>query len=205
MIQRALLLLSITGLLPAALHADDEVRFGRLFMEPKTREQLDESRQQNADSRQLPADEAPEDAEISTLRIDGVLLRRDGSTEIWVNGQRGDSPQLAVRRAAGNRFRVVLPGGGEVTLKPGQVYSFESRRVLEGYEAARELAAERKPAEEVAQLPVAAGIVPAQAQPAAGQPAAPAFNEAELAEQDVHIQLQEEHNPSRQQGNGVGN
>lgn len=203
---RALILLSLASLPFAPAYAEDEVRFGRLFTEPGTREQLDESRKQSSSAQPLPEAEDVEDAAITTLKVDGVLMRRDGSTEVWVNGVRDDS-QLKVQRAGRDRFRVSVPGGGEVILKPGQIYSFESRRVLEGYEADKELASEPATASQAAatQQPAQSSVIVKTAPPmkapeakAATPPAthradpAAEFDETELVEQDFRIKLLEE-------------
>jgi hypothetical protein len=210
--KRVLILLSLLALAslpPRPAPAEEDARFGRLFMEPNTRRQLDESRKQNSSAQPLPAaQEIEEDAPLTALKVDGVLMRGDGSTEVWINGVRGDS-RLTVRRAGGNRFRVSVPGGGEVTMKPGQVYSFESRRVLEGYEAAREAAtaepdrqtaAPQKPAQ--APLVVRSGPAPVpETNPETDRAAK--FDEAELAEQDFRIRLQEEQMEKLEQGSGA--
>lgn len=211
---RALILLSLASLPFAAAYAEDEVRFGRLFTEPGTRKQLDESRKQSYSAQPLPEAEDVEEAAITTLKVDGVLMRRDGSTEVWVNGVRGDS-QLTVQRAGRDRFRVSVPGGGEVILKPGQIYSFESRRVLEGYEADKELASEPEAGPEAAapQQPAQASVI-VKAEPmkapeagAATPPADPAaeFDEAELVEQDFRIKLLEERMEKLEQDNSGSN
>jgi hypothetical protein len=146
-----ILLLCGGCLFPAAAPAEEDPRFGRLFTESKTRQQLDASRKQNS-SQQLPVieEEVEEDTGVTALKVDGMIMRRDGSTEVWVNGSNTRDSSLpsqqGIRHAGGSNLRLPVPGG-EVTLKPGQVYSLESRRVLEGYEAAKELAAERKPEE----------------------------------------------------------
>jgi hypothetical protein len=196
-----LLLLALASLPPRPAPAEEDARFGRLFMEPNTRRQLDESRKQNSSAQPLPAEsEIEEDAPLTALKVDGVLMRGDGSTEVWVNGVRGDS-RLTVRRAGGNRFRVSVPGAGEVTMKPGQVYSFESRRVLEGYEAAREAAAaepdhQTATPQKPAQAPLVVKSEPATAPeiktPNTETDRAAEFDEAELAGQDFRIRLQEE-------------
>ncbi len=190
------ILLCIASLLPAwAVAEDDDVHFGRLFTEPKTRDNLDESRKQNSSEHLPMADEMEEDAAVTVLKMDGVILRRDGSAEVWINGVRSDSPQ-AVRRSTGNRFEVALPGGGEVVLKPGQVYSLENRRVIEGYEVEKLLAAERKASEPEAGAETKA-TEPAAAKPEAAKEQPTEFDESELAKQDFGIKLE--------QGNGGKN
>ena len=189
-------LIFILSLLPGVALAEDEVRFGRLFMEPATREQLDESRKQNSSAQQLPATQDIDEAAVTALKMDGVVMRRDGSTEVWVNGVRSDS-RLPVRRTSGERFQVSVPGGGEITLKPGQIYSFETRRVIEGYEAAKEMVAEGKTAEPKttsepsSTAPQAAGQA-APLQNGAAEPQQEKFDESELAKQDFRIKLEQE-------------
>jgi hypothetical protein len=192
MMRCAHLLLCIASLLPAMAMAEDEdVRFGRLFTEPKTRENLDESRKQNT-SEELPvAEEMEEDVAVTTLKMNGVIMRRDGSAEVWINGVRSDSSRQTIRRSGGNRFQVALPGGGEVTLKPGQVYSLESRSVIEGYEAEKLLAAERK-VEAQAADEAASATEPTSAKPAPAKDPSAGFDESELAKQDIGIKLEQE-------------
>ena len=141
-----MILLCLACLFPAAALADDdEARFGRLFTESKTRQQLDVSRKQNS-LQQLPVieEEVEEDPAVTALKLDGMIMRRDGSTEVWVNGvSTQDSQRQGIMNSGGNNLRVAVPGG-EVILKPGQVYSFESRRVLEGFEH-RDAPAPRRP------------------------------------------------------------
>jgi hypothetical protein len=192
----ALNLVFTLSLLPAVALAEEDIRIGRLFMEPSTRQQLDESRKQNSSAQQLPATEDNNEAAVTSLKMDGVVMRRDGSTEVWVNGVRSGS-QLAVRRTSGDRFQVSVPGGGEITLKPGQIYSFEMRRVIEGYEAEKELVTEGKTAEsKTAAEPEAAAPQPAgQAAPPQGEVAKPQqeeFDESKLAKQDFRIKLEQE-------------
>lgn len=190
------ILICSANLLPAEVLADDEVRFGRLFTEPKTRQQLDESRKHNS-SKDIPVAEEEEENALTSLKMDGVIVRRDGSTEVWINGTRSESPQLDVRRSGGNQFQVAVPGGGEVTLKPGQIYLFESRRVLEGYEAAKEQATDEKKIAEVieqfsatAEMAGSTSASETKKTDKAGAAGASQFNESELVEQDFPIKLE---------------
>jgi hypothetical protein len=199
-----LMILLCSGcLFPVAAPAEDDPRFGRLFTESKTRQQLDASRKQNSSER-LPVieEEVEEDQAVTALKVDGMIMRRDGSTEVWVNGSntRSDSaPSLqGIRHVGGNSLQVPVPGG-EVSLKPGQVYSFESRRVLEGYEAAKELAAERQPEEAAIQettqnfSPAGNTATTAPQARTSDQTAADKraqFDESELGTQDSTIKLE---------------
>ncbi len=196
-----ILLCGGANLLSAAASADEGGGFGRLFTESKTRQQLDASRKQNSSQQQLPAveEEMEDDTAVTALKLDGMIMRRDGSTEAWINGSSTqDSPRQGIMNSSGNSLRVAVPGG-EVTLKPGQVYSFESRRVLEGYEAAKELAAERKPDETAIQETIETFNNVANMMKPAPQAKAPdqttadegsQFDESELGKQDSTIKLE---------------
>jgi hypothetical protein len=191
-------LLCILSLLPPVVMAEDEVHIGRLFMDPGTRQQLDESRKQNSSAQQLPATQDMDKAAVTALKVDGVVMRSNGSTEIWVNGVRSDS-QLAVRRTRGDSFQVSVPGGGEVTLKPGQIYSFETRRVMEGYEAEKELVdqgktTETKTTEEPAPVASQTSSQSAPPQDEGAKSQQEKFDESELAKQDFRIKLEQEKN-----------
>jgi hypothetical protein len=191
-------LLYTASLLPSAAAAEDQPGFGRLFTESKTRQQLDASRKQNSSER-LPVveEEVEEEEGVTALKVDGMIMRNDGSSEVWVNGiSTRNSPRQGILQG-GNSLRVAVPGG-EVTLKPGQVYSLESRRVLEGYEAAKELEAERKPEEAAVQETIqnfatAGNTATTPQDKTSDQTTADKgaqFDESELGKQDSTIKLE---------------
>jgi hypothetical protein len=193
----ALLLLAVN--LPA-FAADEPIKLGRLFTDPKTRAELDQARNQYSAERleMLANQQELEENVPAEVRMDGVVIRNDGSTEAWVNGSStlkggGRSGQELLNRprpAGGNRYRVTLPGGEEVVLKPGQVYSLEAQRVLEGYEAGKELElepVEPAEAEQNAEAPKVAGNAAAATATAGAE-----FDESKLANQDSRIKLLEE-------------
>jgi hypothetical protein len=190
-----LLLLTINS---PAFAADEAIKLERLFTDRKTRAELDQARNQySAERLEILANQQELDENLpAEVRMDGVVIRSNGTTEAWVNGSstlKGAGQELLnrPRSAGGNRFRVTLPGGEEVVLKPGQVYSLERQRVLEGYEAGKEFDPE------LAEEPVETDT-PKNSQTAApvtGEklPAAAAeFDESQLATQDSRIKLLEE-------------
>ncbi|HEY3487942.1 MAG TPA: hypothetical protein VGL10_07740, partial [Gammaproteobacteria bacterium] len=135
--------------------ADDPFAFGRLFIEPSIRNQMDESRKQYSSQQLnlLDMEEIEEENAPTAVRMDGMIMRRDGSTEVWINGvnparNNYQETRQTPNHAGGDRFQITVPGGAQVTLKPGQVYSLESRRVVEGYEADKELEPEQPQIEE---------------------------------------------------------
>ena len=98
---------------------------GRLFYTPAQRAQLEAARARNVTQvgRTAPGAGAP-----PPIRYDGVLVRSDGKTTRWVDGQ----PQLDASGVAG--------------LKPGQIRA--DGRVYEPYQVLRP-----SPAEPVAEEP----------------------------------------------------
>ena len=86
---------------------------GRLFYTPTQRAQLEAARVRNVtQDRQAAPDVAP-----PPMRFDGMVIRSDGSSTSWVNGQ----PQVG--------------GSGVAGLKPGQIRA--DGKVYEPYQVLR--------------------------------------------------------------------
>jgi hypothetical protein len=197
-----LLLLTINS---PAFAAEEAIKLERLFTDRKTRAELDQARNQySAERLEILANQQELEENVpAEVRMDGVVIRSNGSTEAWINGSstlKGTGQELLnrPRSAGGNRFRVTLPGGEEVVLKPGQVYSLERQRVLEGYEAGKEFEPElieeavdtgtAENPQTAAPASAAAGEKP----PAAAATAGAEFDESQLATPDSRIKLLEE-------------
>lgn len=142
-IVRALILvwLATAPLLPAT--ADDGTDFDRFFTTAAVRTQLNQAREQYTAIG--PVNDEDEDTDQQTLfpevKVKGMIVRSDGSSEIWLNGAStvgNDNISREIRtlteRVGGERVRVTLPDGKAVTLKPGQLYSPDDQRVLEIYQ-----------------------------------------------------------------------
>lgn len=105
---RALLLLGVLALLPAASHAQS---LGRLFLTPEQRAALDLRR-----ASRVPDKPAAVVVESPTARVDGQVVRSGGRSTVWVNG-------VAVREGAQSEGLNVVPapdGPDSVTLAVGE-------------------------------------------------------------------------------------
>jgi len=116
-----LLLLAMLGVCGASLAADP----GRLFYTPDQRAQLEAARARNITQLKQAT---PDTGAPPPVRYDGVVIRSDGKTTRWVDGQ----PQTGASGVAG--------------LKPGQIRA--DGRVYEPYQVLRP-----SPAEPVAEEP----------------------------------------------------
>ena len=105
-----LLLLAMLGVCGASLAADP----GRLFYTPQQRAQLEAARARNVTQVKQAT---PDAGAPPPVRYDGVVVRSDGKTTRWVDGQ----PQLDASGVAG--------------LKPGQIRADD--RVYEPYQVLR--------------------------------------------------------------------
>ena len=125
------LLVALACLQPCAGGADE---LGRLFLTPAERAELEALRQVQAAARLAPVQPdaaaepaAPErdQAPPAAVRFDGIVMRSDGNSTLWINGQNsydGRVPELPVtlRPGAPARLEVQPDGAGTVVLKPGQ-------------------------------------------------------------------------------------
>ncbi|MDP2110399.1 MAG: hypothetical protein Q8N48_11215 [Thiobacillus sp.] len=105
-----LAMLAMLGVCGASLAADP----GRLFYTPDQRAQLEAARNRNV-TQVRPA--TPDASAPPPVRYDGVVIRSDGKTTRWVDGQ----PQLDASGVAG--------------LKPGQIRA--DGQVYEPYQVLR--------------------------------------------------------------------
>lgn len=134
----------------APVHATD---LGRLFLTPAERAALDRARLGADVPEPTPPVEAPAPLDLvvdeviedlEPVRVDGFVRRSGGPATVWVNGtdsyqgnlgEHGlDADDLRVDEA---RVRLPVPATGEVvSLKPGQAWDPNARRVTEPYERA---------------------------------------------------------------------
>lgn len=174
-----------------------ETGFDRFFTDRRTRMQLDQAREQH--SFISPRGNTPinntEELVLPDVKFDGMIIRDDGSADIWINSTGssqeeglGDRVERSATRAKDGSVRVTLPTGKTVTLKPGQVYSMESERVREVYEGDRPAPPPgREDSNEEPAAPETANNSQSENEPEV------AFDESALAEdQDTKIKLLEE-------------
>jgi hypothetical protein len=135
------IVLSIPAVLSA--QAQGEPEFGRFFIDHKTRMELDHARDTWQPSTQAETEDAQTIQELflPEVKLNGLIIRSDGSGEVWVNNAPSFSDnaiskelKINTRHLRNNQVRISLPDGGTVNLKPGQIYSLESQRIREAYE-----------------------------------------------------------------------
>jgi len=134
-------LLILNYILPAV--AQDASELGRFFTTPAERKQLDQARDQYTSIAQSRDAEAglSEGRVFPEVQVKGLIVRDDGSSEIWVNdgstiGKNQLSRELksSTARVGRQNVKVTLSDGEHVTLKPGQIYSPDTQQVIEAYQ-----------------------------------------------------------------------
>jgi hypothetical protein len=150
--QRGLGLIAIALLTmsPALSRAEDEL--GQLFSSGVERARIDEARRL---SRLPPPPPAPEPEAVieppappppppapvrQQFSLDGVVLRSQGPTTVWVNGESstggpllGAAASIAAPARPGAPVRIDAEGGSILLLKPGQVADTEGLQPAEAY------------------------------------------------------------------------
>jgi hypothetical protein len=176
--------------------AQNAEEFDRFFTSRATRKQLNQTREQYSSLVQGHDVESGEFEEriFPEIHVKGLIVRNDGSSEIWVNdsntiGKNRASRDLqsGTRRVDGQRIRITLSDGETVTLKPGQIYTPDSQQVLEAYQLYL------PPPQE--SVPVENETAPESKEPetdSAETDKDEEFDESVLAETDTKIKLLEE-------------
>lgn len=123
-------------LLFSLVHADT------LFFTEQQRLQLDRGRDKiqiikKAQTNNISEiiDSLSEEEDLGTVRLDGIVNRKEGYSAVWSNGQllsSGDAK--VVKQQSGSEALLQLPGGSVVTLKPGQIYKINKKETVEEYE-----------------------------------------------------------------------
>lgn len=193
-LMRLLPALLLLGYPVISLTAGD-IEFDRFFTDKKTRMQLDQAREQYRyiSPRGNTSAEESQELVLPEVKVDGMIIRGDGSTEVWVNSTAsgrdglGDNVERSAKRTKDGHVRLTLPSGKTVNLKPGQIYSMETERVREVYEEAQD----KSSADDKVESEPESRKVSGNDQP--GDKKEAAFNEATLAkDQDAKIKLLEE-------------
>ena len=130
-------LLVLSFIVTVASYAQNEPELGRFFTSPGLRMELDRARDDYSVAHPGPVgNNAVVDEYVSPdVRLDGVVIRGDGSADIWLNrGNVSQQQQVRLRSKKSDSISVKLPGGKHVRLKPGQYYSPENQAVKEAYE-----------------------------------------------------------------------
>jgi hypothetical protein len=117
---------------------------GRLFFSPAQRAQLEEARRRNirAEEQASEAASKPRVPRARHVTVNGLVMRSDGTSMIWVNGKPVESQTVEGLRVSptASREAVLLRDaekGRAMRLKVGQRANLLTGAVEEGYEARR--------------------------------------------------------------------
>jgi hypothetical protein len=130
-------LVVLLALLLISEHAisEDEVEdLGRLFVDVEQREKLEAVRRGTYDK------EVEQESRVSSVRVNGVMMRSNGENVVWINGENTldgvPVKGVKVKPEATDRdtYNVqVLIDGKRVKLKPGQNWSEGTGTVKDNY------------------------------------------------------------------------
>jgi hypothetical protein len=140
--RRGAVALGFALLAPLASHGA-ELPLGRLFFTPEQRAALEEARRKNIRAEELAVSASkPKAPPPRDVVVNGLLMRSDGMSVIWVNGKAVENQTRDGLRVSptASRESVVLrdPAKGRaLRLKVGQRADLLSGRVEENYEARR--------------------------------------------------------------------
>jgi hypothetical protein len=117
-----------------ALSQGQLVELGRLFTDPAQREKLEAVRHGAYD------EVADNENVVSTVTVNGVMMRHDGESVVWVNGKSTLEGELAkgvnvyTRSADLESYAVpIVVDGNLVRIKPGQSWSDGTGDVKDNY------------------------------------------------------------------------
>lgn len=112
-------ILAVFMLMPMPVLAAEQV-MGRLFFTPEQRAGMDVARQDRVSA-------------TANVTLNGVIVRNDGKTTVWINNQKQGGAVVAPGEMHG-QVRLALPGAKRaVPLKVGQSLDMSSGRVEEAY------------------------------------------------------------------------
>jgi hypothetical protein len=147
---------------PPGWPADEPL--GRLFFSPAQRAQLEEARRRNIRAEELASQAAskPKPPRARHVTVNGLIMRSDGASMIWVNGKPVESQTVEGLRVSptASRESVVLRDaekGRALRLKVGQRANLLTGAVEENYEARRAQAHAEEAAREAGSESAAAG------------------------------------------------
>ena len=132
-----IILLVLLCVVTMASYAQGDPELGRFFTSKGLRAELNRSRDDYSVPHPGPIGntETVDEYISPEVRLDGVVIRGDGSADIWLNrGNVSQQQQVKLRSNKSGSISVKLPGGKRIRLKPGQYYSPENQAVKEVYE-----------------------------------------------------------------------
>ena len=141
--------LMVTSLVTAPLRPAHAEALGRLFTTPQQRAELERLRHapppapkpKLVEQPKVEAPQAPPPT-VPPITVNGVVVRSDGESTAWVNGQSTvdgnvdvDNVQVNPRRIKGLSVPITTPSNlPDVRLKPGQSYDPDTGTVVDIYQ-----------------------------------------------------------------------
>jgi hypothetical protein len=133
-LKNLVVLLALLLISEQAISEDEVEDLGRLFVDVEQREKLEAVRRGTYDK------EVEQESRVSSVRVNGVMMRSDGENVVWINGENtldGEPVKgVKVKPEATDRdtYNVqVLIDGKRVKLKPGQNWSEGTGTVKDNY------------------------------------------------------------------------
>lgn len=176
--------------------ARQDAPFDRFFTSAATRAELDRARSRyDVESPPSGPAEIREPVEVEDVTVNGLIMRSDGTGQVWVNRSSETDRSGSVRSITLDSsdksepaVTLTLPGGNQVKLRPGEVFSLETGAVREAYQSTEKARPEPEtPPEEAEAKP----DDPDDEQ-VSNTESLPRFDESRLAERELRIQLLEE-------------
>ncbi len=140
---RSILLLCFISC-PQLFAADNSLQ--RLFLSPSMRDNIDQVRiappkKNIAKIISREEKEIIQQAEITNVRLKGILIKNNGDHSIWVNDDTISNTELSkhsltigINNISGDKVPVTLPDGRKITLRPGQIFKSTSNTIIEAYQ-----------------------------------------------------------------------
>ena len=133
-LKNLVILLALLLLSEHAISADEVEGLGRLFVDVEQREKLEAVRRGTYEK------EVEQESRVSSVRVNGVMMRSDGENVVWINGENtldGEPVKgVKVKPEATDRdtYNVqVLIDGKRIKLKPGQNWSEGTGTIKDNY------------------------------------------------------------------------
>ncbi len=130
----SLVLVSLMLISKPAMSQDDIEELGRLFIDTEQREKLESVRRGTYNA------EIEKESRVSSVRVDGVMMRNSGENVVWINGEStlDGKPIKGIKvnpeTADGETYDVqVNIDGKRVSLKPGQNWSEGTGTIKDNY------------------------------------------------------------------------
>ncbi len=139
---RRVFIFALNLLLSGTVAAENTEEFDRFFTNLTERKQLSWSRDQHLASLEKSSTKKSKSKQVDSevIHLKGLLVRGDGSVEIWLNkdgplekSSSGTKWRSNASFVSNESVRLSLSSNEYVFLKPGQIYNIKDRKIREGF------------------------------------------------------------------------